>query len=81
MFGGDAEQDAGRTGGLPTALFPVAQRGGADTEGGRKLRLAEVELGADGGDGFRSDVINAGGGLFVSAQVGSGFADALEEVF
>ena len=50
VFGTDAEEDAGGSGGLAAALFPVAQRGGADTEGGRELRLTEVELGADGGD-------------------------------
>ncbi len=49
MFGGDAEQDAGGTGRLAVALFPVAQRGGADAKGGRELRLAEVEFGPDGG--------------------------------
>ena len=49
MYGGDAEQDAGGTGGLAAALFPVTQRGGADAKGGRELRLAEVEFGPDGG--------------------------------
>lgn len=80
MFGGDTEEDAGGAGGLAAALFPVAECGGADAEGGRELRLAEVELGADGGDGLGVDVIYAGGGFFVSAEVGTGFTDALEEI-
>jgi len=34
----------------------------------------------DGTKVAQSPVIDAGGGFFVSAQVGTGFADALEEV-
>jgi hypothetical protein len=65
---------------LASALFPVSQRGGADTKGVRELCLADFELRADGGDRLGVDVINPEGGFFVSAQVGTGFADALEKV-
>jgi hypothetical protein len=40
VFGGDAEENPGGSGGLAAALFPVAQCGGADAEGGRELCLA-----------------------------------------
>ena len=78
MFGGDAKENAGGSGGLAATLFSVAQCCGVDAKGGRELRLTELELGTDGGDGFRCDVIDARGERFVSAQVGSGFADALQ---
>jgi hypothetical protein len=67
VLGGDEEEDAGGTGGLAVALFPVEEGGGADAKRGRKLRLAKVEPGADSGDGFGVDVIDTGGGFFVSA--------------
>jgi hypothetical protein len=80
VFGGDAEKDAGGAGGLAAALFPIAQGGGADAEGGGKRRLAEVKLGPDGCHRLRVDAINATGSFFVSAQVGTGFAHTLEKI-
>jgi hypothetical protein len=38
-----------------------------------------VEFGPDGGDGLRVDMIDAGGGFFVTAKIGARFADALED--
>ena len=83
MFGGDAEQDAGGNSRLATALFPVAERGWADAKGGRELRLAEVELGADGGDGL-SRRNSVGGGVsrqsdgtfrcFIPSEIPSGYS-------
>lgn len=80
VFGGDTEKNAGGAGGLTAPLLPIAQRGGADAEGRGKLRLAEMELRSDSGHGLGIDVIDAGGGFFVSAQVGTGFADTLKEI-
>jgi len=38
-----AEQYTGRSFGFPPTLFPIPQRGNADSEGSRELRLGEVE--------------------------------------
>lgn len=80
MLGGDAKEHAGGTGGLAATLLPIAQCRRADAKRRRKCLLTETQFGANGGDRFGVDVIDAGRGALVSAKVGTGFADALEEI-